>query len=362
MRRVPVRLGARSYEVLVGRGLLARLEVLAPILAGRRVLVASDDVVWPLYGPALEEALAAIGVVVGGRVTVPAGEVHKTLASVELFWQGLLEAGIERRGAVVALGGGVVGDVAGFAAATYLRGVDVVQVPTTLLAMVDSSVGGKTGIDLPAGKNLVGAFHQPRAVVADLATLTTLPRREVLSGLAEVIKAALVGDAELFGVLEARGPGMIDDPDALEEAVSRAVALKARVVEADEKEGGARALLNLGHTLGHAVEAAAGYGAWTHGEAVALGIGFSARLSRHLGLLSASDEARLRGFLGDWGYPQRAEGLGVGEVLARLGVDKKSEGGAPRWVVLRAIGTAEWGVRVPPSVIETLLSEVQEGR
>jgi 3-dehydroquinate synthase len=256
----------------------------------------------------------------------------------------------------------VVGDVAGFAAATYHRGVDLVQVPTTLLAAVDSSVGGKTGVDHPRGKNLIGAFHQPRAVAADLGTLGTLPERESLSGLAEVAKAGLLGDPDLFALLEEKGPGILRDPEALEAAVARAVAFKASVVEADEREGGARAMLNLGHTLGHAVESAAGYGTYSHGEAVAFGIAFAARLSRELGLLEAGQAARIVEFLKRWGFPLRVPGVAAEKIVEALRFDKKSQGGAPRWVLLRAIGVPQWGVAVAPPTIEAVLREVQGDR
>lgn len=365
MRTLEVALGARAYPVLVGRGLLLRLgelERLTQVLAGRQVFLASDDAVWSLHGDRLERGLRAAGARIVGRAVMPAGEAHKGLESAGRFWDGLVTAGVERGGCLVALGGGVVGDVAGFAAATYLRGIDFVQVPTTLLAMVDSSVGGKTGVDHPRGKNLIGAFHQPRAVVADLEVLATLPAREVRSGFAEVIKAALLGDAELFGLLERRGPALAEDPEALEEAVARAVALKVGVVTADEREAGSRALLNLGHTLGHAVEAAAGFGAWTHGDAVALGLGFAARLSSRVGLLAEADRCRALELLAAWGYPSRAPGLPTSAILAGLRHDKKNVGGRPRWVLLRGIGRAEWGVPVDPEAIESLLVEMQEGR
>jgi len=263
VRRVTVGLGNRAYEVAVGRGLLrapGKAGGAAAALRGRRVFLAADRAVWALYGEALREGVGSLGAQILGHACTEPGEANKNLPALSRLWDGLVDAGVERQDAVVALGGGVLGDVAGFAAATYLRGVEIVQVPTTLLAMVDSSVGGKTGIDHPRGKNLLGAFHQPRGVLADLEVLGTLPRREVLSGLAEVLKAALLADPGLFGLLEERGPALTEEPDLLEEAVARAVAVKARVVGDDEREAGPRALLNLGHTLGHAVEAAAGYG------------------------------------------------------------------------------------------------------
>ena len=365
MRWVTVSLGDRSYPVGVGRGWLrdlGRHPRARGVLEGRRVFVASDRTVWPLHGGRLLEGLASAGARVLGRAELAPGEAHKTIEAVQGLWDALIAAGIERGDCLAALGGGVVGDVAGFAAATCLRGIDLVQVPTTLLAMVDSSVGGKTGVDHPRGKNLIGAFHQPLLVAADLETLGTLPRREVLSGLAEVIKAALLGDPDLFGLLERAGPGLADDPGALEEVVARAVALKARIVEADEREGGRRALLNLGHTLGHAVEVAAGYGTLTHGEAVALGTAFAARLSERMGLLPGREARRIVGLIRAWGYPLRVQRATAEKVLKALRHDKKSRGGEPRWVLLRGIGQAEWGHRVPGEVVAHLLSEFWEDR
>lgn len=362
MRTVGIALGERAYHVAIGAGLLAhpeRAEGAAAGLRGRRVFLASDRTVWPLHGAALEAGLGRSGARVLGRWLLEPGEAHKDLASLSGLWDALVEARVERGDALVALGGGVVGDVAGFAAATYLRGIDFFQVPTTLLAMVDSSVGGKTGIDHPRGKNLLGAFHQPRGVLADLGTLGTLPRREVLSGLAEVLKAALLGDAQLFDLLEGRGPELLDDPEALEDVVTRAVAFKARIVESDERESGARALLNLGHTLGHAVEAASGFGTYTHGEAVALGLAFAARLSRETGRLGAQETRRVLRVLKNWGYALTTPADDAEKVTQALRFDKKSSGGTPLWVLLRSIGEAEWGVNVPPEILERLLREDQ---
>ncbi len=360
MRTVIVGLGDRAYPVLVGHGLLGRLGDLEPargVLAGRRAFLVTDRTVEALWAGRAEAALGAAGAALVSRFAMEPGEAHKNLETLGRLWDALLAAGIERGDLVVALGGGVVGDVAGFAAATVLRGVGFVQIPTTLLAMVDSSVGGKTGIDHPRGKNLIGAFHQPRLVAADLALLATLPEREVLSGLAEVVKAGLLGDPDLFELLEDRGPALIRDPGALEEAVARAVALKARVVEADEREAGERALLNLGHTFGHAVEVAAGFGAYTHGEAVAMGLSFAARLSERLGLLPAAERERIERLLGAWGYRLRPEGVSAETVRNALRHDKKSRGGEPRWVLPRGIGRAEWGHRVPPDLVDALLAE-----
>ncbi|WP_025323254.1 3-dehydroquinate synthase [Deferrisoma camini] len=360
MRTLRVGLGERAYPVLVGSSLLDRLADLEPArgaLGGRRIFLVTDRTVEGLWAEAAERALVGAGATVLGRFAMEPGEGHKNLETVAALWDALLAAGVERQDLVVAVGGGVVGDVAGFAAATVLRGVGFVQIPTTLLAMVDSSVGGKTGIDHPRGKNLIGAFHQPRLVVADPILLSTLPRREILSGLAEVVKAGLIGDPALFELLETAGPHLVEDAEVLEEAVARAVALKARVVEADEREAGERAVLNLGHTFGHAVEAAAGYGTYTHGEAVAMGLGFAARLSERLGLLAGPEAERIRAHLRAWGYRLRPEGISVETIRTALRHDKKSRGGEPRWVLLRAVGRAEWGHRVPADLLADLLAE-----
>ncbi len=362
-QRLGVDLGERSYEVVIGAGLLRRLHQLAgvtPLLQDRRVFVASDETVWGLHGAALARGLAQAGAKMIGRHAMPPGEAHKHLGTLAGYWDALLAAGVERGDLLVAFGGGVVGDVAGFAAATCLRGIDVLQVPTTLLAMVDSSVGGKTGIDHERGKNLIGAFHQPVGVVADLDLLGTLPRREQLSGLAEVVKAALLGDRDLFESLEALGVGLLDDREALAEAIRRAVALKARVVQADEREAGQRALLNLGHTLGHALEVSSGYGTWTHGEAVATGIAFAARLSERSGRLIPGERARVEALLEEMGYSVRLCGVDVEKVVESMRFDKKTEGGAPRWVLLCGIGAAEWGVEVSPERVAALLRESEK--
>ncbi len=274
----------------------------------------------------------------------------------------MVEARFERGGCLIALGGGVVGDVAGFAAATYHRGIDWIQVPTTLLAMADSSVGGKTAIDHPHGKNLIGAFHQPRAVVADLDLLATLPEREIRSGFAEVIKAGLIADPELFRMIEGSDSPLWRDRDALAEGLRRAVAVKARIVEQDEREGGRRAILNFGHTFGHALEAAAGFGTWTHGEAVAVGMAFAVLLSAEMGFISSEDAGRVSAVLERWGYRIKAAGMPAEKILAALRLDKKAAGGQPLWVLLRGLGKAEWGVAAPPEMIRRLVETFAEER
>lgn len=361
MKELTVQFENRSYAVKIGRNLLGSLStdaLVSRILEGRRIFLVSDKTVWNLYGLTLEKGLSGFNIV--GRVLTAPGEANKNIRTLERIWDAMVEAEVGRDGCLIVLGGGVVGDMAGFAAASYNRGIDFIQVPTTILAMVDSSVGGKTGIDHPKGKNLIGAFHQPRAVAVDLDVLATLPKREMLSGLAEVIKAGLIGDPVLFDLLASCGPGIVNNLEAMEEAVSRSLMLKARVVEQDEREGGGRALLNLGHTLGHAVEAATGYEVYTHGEAVAVGMVFSVRLSEKLGILTSNDAENILSLLKEWGYPLRASGVGVEKILDSLRFDKKNKNGAPRWVLLRGIGKAEHGIKVEPDIVRDLLCDIQK--
>jgi 3-dehydroquinate synthase len=336
MERMRIELGERSYPILIGRGLLDDAGLMDEAVAGRDVLVVSNVTVAPLYLGRLERALA------GRRVAssvLPDGERHKTLDTVARVLDALVERRMNRDACVAALGGGVVGDIAGFAAACYQRGIDYVQVPTTLLAQVDSSVGGKTGVNHPGGKNLIGAFHQPRAVVSDIGTLATLPPRELRAGLAEVIKYGLVADAGFLGWIEANLAGLLAlEPAALVHAVRRSCELKAEIVAEDEREHGRRALLNLGHTFGHAIEAAAGYGEWLHGEAVAAGMLMAADLSRRLGWLDGTDVERVRGLLARAGLPLAAPPIGAARALALMGMDKKVLAGRIRLVLVRRPG------------------------
>jgi 3-dehydroquinate synthase len=322
------------------------------VLSTRRVAVISDHTVSGHYRTLFEKALEDTAVALLGWIDIEPGETSKTVTTLSTIWDRMIGLGMERGDMVVAFGGGVVGDIAGFAAATYMRGIDFVQVPTTLLAMVDSSVGGKTAVDHECGKNLIGAFHQPKLVVADLELLETLPHREVLSGMAELIKAAILGDETLFELLEAHGPRLMNEPEALEEAVSRAVAVKAKVVADDEREGGQRALLNLGHTFGHAVEAAAGFTGPNHGEAVAMGIAFAVTLAQMSAQLSANDAGRIRKLLEDWGYELRPSNIEFSEILKALRFDKKREGGKTKWVLPLGIGKARWGVEIEGDLLE----------
>lgn len=361
MRELTVQLGTRAYAVKIGNNMLGALSsdcVVSEILGDRKLFLVSDEAVWSLYGATLEKGLSGRNIV--GRALIKPGEANKNLDSLKSVWDSMVDSEVGREGCVIAFGGGVVGDLAGFAAASYQRGIDFIQVPTTILAMVDSSVGGKTGIDHPRGKNLIGAFHQPKAVAIDLDVLATLPEREILSGLAEVIKAGLIGDPELFDLLAKHGPEIVSDAETMAEAISRSLELKARVVEQDEREGGARALLNLGHTLGHAVEAATGYDVYTHGEAVAIGLVFIVRLSAKLGMLNGEEAEKILTMLKHWGYPLRASGVDVEKILEGFKFDKKNKNGVPMWVLLRGIGQAEYGIAVEEGIVRGLLRQTQK--
>jgi 3-dehydroquinate synthase len=359
MQTVNVALGERSYPIHIGGDLLERPELLLPHLLQPRVAIVTNDVVGPLYLERLRRSLAGADVSVLA-ITVPDGEAHKNWATLNHILDALLRERCERKTTLIALGGGVIGDLTGFAAAIYLRGVPFIQIPTTLLAQVDSSVGGKTGINHPLGKNLIGAFHQPRLVVADTATLNTLPERELAAGLAEVIKYGLILDAALFDWLEANIARLsARDPEALEYAVRRSCEIKAAVVAADERESGTRALLNLGHTFGHAVEAGLSYGTWLHGEAVAAGTVMAARLSQRMGLLRAADAGRIESLLSRAGLPVRAPALGVERYLDLMGLDKKVEGGKLRLILLKRIGEAFVTGDFPQEELRAVLAPTQ---
>ncbi len=360
---VYVELRERRYPIAVGRGQIEQLgEWWRQTELGRRALVVTDTNVGPLYGPTVRAQLEAIGVATT-VATVPAGEASKTIERWAQLQYAAVEAGLDRSSVMLALGGGVVGDLAGFAAATFLRGIRMVQVPTTLLAMVDSSVGGKTGVDLRCGKNLVGAFHQPSLVVADPDVLRTLPAREYRAGMAEVIKYGVILDAALFETLEA-GAARLTDPSwaVLDELIANCCRLKAEVVAADEREGGLRAILNFGHTLGHALEAATGYEGFLHGEAVAIGMAYAAELSVRMAGLSPVERDRLLNVLRAAGLPIRASGLGVewAHVIAAMSLDKKAADRVPRFVLAEAIGRVRHGVEIPPDVLKEVWDAIAE--
>jgi 3-dehydroquinate synthase len=343
MRCLNVALAERSYPILIGNDLLKNSENLKPYLRGSRVAVISNTTVAPLYLNILTTSLKKVGVGVT-PIILPDGEQFKNWESLNAIYDGLLAAHCDRGTTLIALGGGVVGDLAGFAAATYQRGVPFIQVPTTLLSQVDSSVGGKTGINHPRGKNMVGAFWQPKLVLADTLTLRSLPMREFSAGMAEVIKYGLIRDLSFFEWLEGNmGRLMARDDEALAYAIERSCRNKAEVVADDEfeiaKEGG-RALLNLGHTFGHAIESGMGFGNWLHGEAVSAGIVMAAELSRRLGWLSAADVDRVRRLLQCAGLPVCGPALGAEQYLEFMAHDKKVIDGCLRLVLLQSIGNA----------------------
>jgi 3-dehydroquinate synthase len=362
--RLRVELGARGYDILIGPGLIAEAgRHVAPLAKTTRVFVVSDERVAALHLPMLAGSLAQAGID-HHDIVLPPGEGTKDFAHLAELAQDLLAAGLERSSLILALGGGVIGDVAGFAASVLLRGVDFVQIPTTLLAQVDSSVGGKTGINTPQGKNLVGSFHQPRLVLADLDALSTLPRRELLAGYAEVVKYGVLGDAGFFAWLEDHGTKVIEgDVAARRHAVSVSCATKARIVASDEREHGARALLNLGHTFGHALEAECGYGdELLHGEAVAIGMVLAAELSARLGLAPSGDAARLARHLASVGLPTGLDAVdGVAfapeRLIAHMRRDKKVAGGRIAFVLMKGIGEAFLARDVAPVEVERLLAE-----
>ena len=339
-RRVPIDLGDRGYEILIGSGLLHDASAWQGLPRATAALIVSNELVASHYGAALQAALAPHYERIL-TLDLPDGEVHKNWTSLNLIFEHLLGTGCDRKTVLFALGGGVVGDMTGFAAASYMRGVPFVQVPTTLLAQVDSSVGGKTGINHPLGKNMIGAFYQPRRVLCDLDTLRTLPARELSAGLAEVIKYGPIADAEFFSWIEANLDALLArDAIALAYAVQRSCEIKAAVVGADEREGGLRAILNFGHTFGHAIEAGLGYGQWLHGEAVGCGMVLASELSVRLGLMPAEFAQRMTRLCERAKLPVRAPALGIERYLELMRIDKKSDGGALRFVLIDALGHA----------------------
>ncbi|HSB95280.1 MAG TPA: 3-dehydroquinate synthase [Spongiibacteraceae bacterium] len=356
MRTLTVALGTRSYPIYIGEQLLARRDLYIPHIAGRQVCIVSNERVAPLYLDTVRAALDADFQV--SSVVLPDGEQHKTLAQLNTIFDELLAGRHNRTTTLLALGGGVVGDMTGFAAASYQRGVAFIQVPTTLLAQVDSSVGGKTGVNHPLGKNMIGAFHQPRCVVIDTTTLRTLPDREFSAGLAEVIKYGLICDREFYAWLQINIGGlMARDPALLDEAIYRSCFNKANVVAADEHEGGVRATLNLGHTFGHAIETAQGYGEWLHGEAVAVGMAMAADLSARLGWLTTREVDDVRSLLTRAGLPiVPPNDMAVEQFLALMAVDKKVLDGQLRLVLLKAIGEAVVTTDFPLATLQACLA------
>ncbi len=354
-------LGERAYDIVIGAGLLRQAGVrIAPFAPSRRVAVVSDETVAALHLGALADALEAEGLR-WDAIILPPGEQTKSFSGLETLCTRLIALGLERRDLVIAFGGGVIGDLAGFAAGIVKRGLDFVQIPTTLLAQVDSSVGGKTAIDTPQGKNLIGLFHQPRLVLADLDLLDTLPLRERLAGAAEIVKYGMVDDADFFAWCESHAGALrTGDKGALLHAVGRSVQNKARIVAADEREAGARALLNLGHTFGHAFEAATGFGPHLlHGEAVALGCALAFQLSARLGLCPPEDAARVEALLGALGLPVTPPNLPFDpdQLLALMAQDKKAEAGRLTLILARGIGRAFVQKGADPAPVRALLTE-----
>jgi len=340
MQTLNVSLAERSYPIQIGCGLIGRPDLLAPYVKQKKAVIVTNVTVAPLYLEGLQSALRASGITVFS-VVLPDGEEFKNWETLNLIFDALLQAHCERGTTLVALGGGVIGDMGGFAAACYQRGMPFIQVPTTLLSQVDSSVGGKTAINHPLGKNMIGAFYQPRLVLADIDTLNTLPDRELSAGLAEVIKYGLIRDLEFFEWLELNIEQLLRrDREALVYAVHRSCANKAEVVAADERETGERALLNLGHTFGHAIEAGMGYGVWLHGEAVAAGTLMAAELSHALGWLTAEEVNRIEALFRRARLPVHGPLLGGGRYLELMSHDKKVQDGKLNLVLLRRIGQA----------------------
>jgi 3-dehydroquinate synthase len=356
MKHLEVDLGQRRYPIHIGAGGLQQSALWRAAIRGRHVLVLSNTVVAPLY---LDPVIAGLQGLTHSSLILEDGEQHKSFDNVSRVLAALAELGASRDATLITLGGGVIGDLGGFAAACWMRGIDFIQMPTTLLAMVDSSVGGKTGVNLPAGKNLVGAFHQPRAVLIDTATLASLPDREYLAGLAEVIKYGAIGDAAFLDSLERHAVALLDrDAEALDDAIAFSCRYKAGVVVRDERELGERALLNFGHTFGHAIEAEAGYGQVLHGEAVAIGMLLAARLSAKLGLAPIADAQGLEELLTRFGLPTRLPpGLDAQRLFDRMILDKKSISGKLRLILWRGIGQAEIADAVDDSAILELLRD-----
>lgn len=339
MQTLQLELGERSYPIHIGTGLLGQPELITPHVRGSQVMIVSNETVAPLYLETVQQSFADYRTSV---VILPDGEQYKTLDICNRIYTALLEQRFDRRCTLVALGGGVVGDMTGFAAATYQRGVDFIQIPTTLLAQVDSSVGGKTGVNHPLGKNMIGAFHQPRLVLADTASLDTLDDRQLSAGIAEVIKYGLINDPEFFAWLELNMDALLArEPQALAYAIHRSCQDKADIVAADERESGKRALLNLGHTFGHAIETGMGYGTWLHGEGVATGMVLAAELSRDLGWLEEQELARIRALISKARLPVQAPPeLDSTRFLELMAVDKKVQDGLLRLVLMQGIGSS----------------------
>lgn len=355
MNKLSVNLGERSYPIYVGENLLSQA-VLRPYIKGEQVLIITNTVLAPLY---LDKVCALFSDIQCDQLILPNGEVTKTLRTVEQIFNTLIERKHRRTTTLIALGGGVIGDMTGFAAACYQRGVNFIQIPTTLLAQVDASVGGKTAVNHPQAKNMIGAFHQPKAVVIDTSTLSTLPEREYASGLAEIIKAALIDDAEFFFWLEEHLPNLLKrDAAALNYAIMQACAIKIKIVAEDEKETGLRALLNLGHTFGHAIEQITGYQQWLHGEAVAIGLLMAARHSAQIGWLDHKKVDRIKKILTMANLPIRLPNdISVKQMIACMDTDKKKDSAGIKLVLLKDIGQAVLSQQIDLPILERVITE-----
>lgn len=355
MHTLQVELGERSYPIYIGRDLLGDKDLLQRHVRGSQVMIVSNDTVAPLYLDKLRDVFQGLGT---STVVLPDGEQHKNLTYLNTIFDSLLENNHNRTTTLIALGGGVVGDMCGFAAASYQRGVNFIQIPTTLLAQVDSSVGGKTGVNHPRGKNMIGAFHQPAAVYIDTLTLQTLPAREYAAGMAEVIKYGLISDLDFYEWLHTHIDDLLNrDEQRVAEAIVRSCTNKAAVVAADEREGGIRAILNLGHTFGHAIETAQGYGEYLHGEAVAIGMVLAARVSLAMGWLEMEEVNRLTRLLQRCGLPTEQPGdMSADQFLELMAVDKKVIDGELRLVLLDRIGAAVVTAEVPRDLLVETLS------
>lgn len=356
MKTLEVDLGNRSYPIYIGTDLIDRPDLFKACEKATSIYIVSNTTVAPLYAERVTKTLSTFGKPVR-TIVLPDGESYKDWKNLQFIFDDLLKFGADRQTMLIALGGGVIGDMTGFAAASFMRGVRFIQVPTTLLAQVDSSVGGKTGINHPLGKNMIGAFHQPAAVIADLNTLKTLPPRELSAGLAEVVKHGAIADAQFLDWIEANAAALLAcDTDALAHAVLRSCEIKSAVVSADEREGGIRATLNFGHTFGHAIEAGMGYGEWLHGEAVGCGMVLGADLSCRLNLISQTDVERLTKIIKSMNLPIVPPKFGTQRYMELMQVDKKTEGGQIRYVVLEKIGKAQIKSAPDAQVIETLMA------
>lgn len=362
MQKVQVNLGDRSYEIQIGGDLMERLGACCTELGlGRHALVISDSNVNPLYGDRVTQSLCASGFK-AKLAMVPAGERSKCAEQLVQLWSEGIDAGLDRKSFIVALGGGVVGDLAGFVAGSFLRGIPFVQVPTSLLAMVDSAVGGKTGINMPQGKNLIGAFHQPGLVLADLGVLATLPPREFAAGMAEVIKYGVIYDADLFSYIEQNVDAIRSiDPDVMTYLVQRSCEIKAAVVEEDERESGLRAILNYGHTLGHAVEKVTGYEQYLHGEAIAIGMVYASRVSELACKLNPEATARQVALFRAFDLPVVDGALAWNQLREAMSVDKKAVNAVPKFVLADRVGRVNLPVEVEEEILETAWSDLVRG-